>query len=143
MRRARPDSRKIREAYSQANEHKELLILEGSAHAQAIFSTETGDELMRDIVAFLSVEEPCDRQCLLDALARYLDAVSRQRPELVPLSPNAVVRENTRDAPSERCGAAFPRFGRNKFSPMPCPVTLSPELARSSTMVESRTSRPA
>jgi pimeloyl-ACP methyl ester carboxylesterase len=88
---------KIREAYNQASEPKDLLILEGSAHAQALFSTEAGDQLLRDIVSFLSVKEPCDRQCLLDGLANYLDAVSHLRPELVPLSPNAVVRENTRN----------------------------------------------
>jgi len=90
---------KIREAYSQASEPKELLVLEGSAHAQALFSTESGDKLMRDIVSFLSVDEPCDRQCLLDASARYLDAVLTHRPDLVPMSSSAVVRENTRDVP--------------------------------------------
>jgi pimeloyl-ACP methyl ester carboxylesterase len=93
-----PRLEKIREAYSQASEPKELLVLEGSAHAQALFSTDAGDQLMRDIVSFLSVDE-CNRQCLLDALAGYVDAASRQRPELVPLSPNAVVRENTRNVP--------------------------------------------
>jgi hypothetical protein len=33
-----------------------MIILEGSAHAQNIFSTDQGDRLMRDILQFLSTQ---------------------------------------------------------------------------------------
>ena len=45
---------KIRDQYEKAPEPKELLILEGSAHAQFIFETEQGERLMREILRFLS-----------------------------------------------------------------------------------------
>ena len=45
---------KIREQYERAPDPKELLILEGSAHAQFIFETEQGERLMREILRFLS-----------------------------------------------------------------------------------------
>lgn len=45
---------RIRAQYERAAEPKELLILEGSAHAQAIFQTAQGDQLMREIVRFLT-----------------------------------------------------------------------------------------
>lgn len=45
---------KIREQYERAPEPKELLILEGAAHAQFIFQTEQGERLMREILRFLS-----------------------------------------------------------------------------------------
>jgi len=45
---------KIREQYERAPEPKELLILDGSAHAQSLFATEEGERLMREIVRFLS-----------------------------------------------------------------------------------------
>jgi pimeloyl-ACP methyl ester carboxylesterase len=45
---------KIREQYEKAPGPKELLILEGSAHAQFIFSTDQGERLMREILRFLS-----------------------------------------------------------------------------------------
>jgi fermentation-respiration switch protein FrsA (DUF1100 family) len=45
---------KIREQYERAPEPKELLILDGSAHAQLLFATEEGERLMREIVRFLS-----------------------------------------------------------------------------------------
>ena len=38
----------------QAPEFKELLILDGDAHAQFIFATDQGDRLMRAILRFLS-----------------------------------------------------------------------------------------
>jgi Zn-dependent protease with chaperone function/dienelactone hydrolase len=44
----------IRAQYEKAPEPKELVILEGSAHAQAIFETDQGDRLMREILRFLS-----------------------------------------------------------------------------------------
>lgn len=45
---------KIRAQYDQAPEFKELLILDGDAHAQFIFATDQGDRLMRAILRFLS-----------------------------------------------------------------------------------------
>ena len=45
---------KIREQYERAPGPKELLVLEGSAHAQFIFQTEQGERLMREILRFLS-----------------------------------------------------------------------------------------
>ena len=44
---------KIREQYERAPGPKELLILEGSAHAQFIFETEQGERLMSEILRFL------------------------------------------------------------------------------------------
>ena len=43
----------IRDQYERSPGPKELLILEGSAHAQFIFQTEEGDRLMREILRFL------------------------------------------------------------------------------------------
>ncbi len=45
---------KIREQYERATSPKELVILEGSAHAQFIFETDQGDRLLREILRFLS-----------------------------------------------------------------------------------------
>lgn len=45
---------KIREQYERAASPKELVILEGSAHAQFIFATDQGGRLMREILRFLS-----------------------------------------------------------------------------------------
>ncbi len=44
----------IRQQYEKAPEPKELLILDGDAHAQYIFETEQGERLMREILRFLS-----------------------------------------------------------------------------------------
>lgn len=44
----------IRAQYEKASGPKELIILEGSAHAQFIFETPEGQRLMREIVRFLS-----------------------------------------------------------------------------------------
>lgn len=44
---------KIRDQYERAPGPKELVILEGSAHAQFIFETEQGERLMREILRFL------------------------------------------------------------------------------------------
>ncbi|MCZ6599446.1 MAG: alpha/beta fold hydrolase [Acidobacteria bacterium] len=44
----------IRAQYEQAPEPKELVILDGSAHAQFIFETEQGEQLMSEILRFLS-----------------------------------------------------------------------------------------
>jgi len=45
---------KIRENYEKAVGPKELIILEGSAHAQFLFATDQGERLMREILRFLS-----------------------------------------------------------------------------------------
>jgi pimeloyl-ACP methyl ester carboxylesterase len=45
---------KIREQYQKSPEPKELVILDGSAHAQHIFATDQGERLMREILRFLS-----------------------------------------------------------------------------------------
>jgi pimeloyl-ACP methyl ester carboxylesterase len=45
---------KIRDQYERAPDPKELLILEGSAHAQLIFETEQGERLMLEMLRFLS-----------------------------------------------------------------------------------------
>ncbi|HVO09188.1 MAG TPA: alpha/beta fold hydrolase [Vicinamibacteria bacterium] len=44
---------RIRAAYGRAPQPKELLVLEGSAHAQFIFQTAQGERLMRAILDFL------------------------------------------------------------------------------------------
>jgi esterase/lipase len=44
----------IREQYERTPEPKELVILEGSAHAQFIFETDQGERLMREILRFLT-----------------------------------------------------------------------------------------
>lgn len=50
----KPRLAKIREQYEKAPEPKELVILEGSAHAQFIFQTDQGERLMQEILRFLS-----------------------------------------------------------------------------------------
>jgi alpha/beta superfamily hydrolase len=45
---------KIRDQYERAPVPKELVILDGSAHAQFLFETEQGERLMREILRFLS-----------------------------------------------------------------------------------------
>ncbi|MGA2738966.1 MAG: alpha/beta hydrolase [Bryobacteraceae bacterium] len=50
----KPRLPKIRAQYEKAPEPKELVILEGSAHAQFIFQTDQGERLMREILRFLS-----------------------------------------------------------------------------------------
>lgn len=45
---------KIRANYEKAMEPKELIILDGSAHAQFIFATDQRERLMREILRFLS-----------------------------------------------------------------------------------------
>ena len=44
----------VQQQYEKAPDPKELLVLEGSAHAQAIFSSDEGERLMHEIVRFLS-----------------------------------------------------------------------------------------
>lgn len=45
---------RIREQYAKAPEPKRLVILEGGAHAQAIFVSDQAEELMREILRFLN-----------------------------------------------------------------------------------------
>jgi pimeloyl-ACP methyl ester carboxylesterase len=44
----------IRAQYEKAPQPKELIILEGSAHAQFLFQTDQGERVMREILRFLS-----------------------------------------------------------------------------------------
>jgi pimeloyl-ACP methyl ester carboxylesterase len=44
----------IRQQYELAPDPKELIVLEGSAHAQFIFETDQGERLMHEILRFLS-----------------------------------------------------------------------------------------
>ena len=50
----KPRLPRIRADYERAPEPKELVILDGSAHAQFIFGTDQGERLMREILRFLS-----------------------------------------------------------------------------------------
>ena len=45
----------IRAQYEKAPQPKELIVLDGSAHAQFLFQTEQGDRMMREILRFLSM----------------------------------------------------------------------------------------
>jgi dienelactone hydrolase len=45
---------KIRAQYEKALEPKELIVLDGSAHAQFLFQTDQGERVMREILRFLS-----------------------------------------------------------------------------------------
>jgi len=45
----------IRAQYEKAPQPKELIVLEGSAHAQFLFQTGQGDRVMREILRFLSL----------------------------------------------------------------------------------------
>ncbi len=49
-----PRIQKIREQFAKAPKPKQLLVLEGSAHAQYIFETDQGDRLMKEILRFLA-----------------------------------------------------------------------------------------
>lgn len=46
----------IRRQYEKAPQPKELIILEGSAHAQFLFQTDQGERVMREIIRFLSTK---------------------------------------------------------------------------------------
>jgi pimeloyl-ACP methyl ester carboxylesterase len=47
---------RIQEQYKKAPQPKELVILNGSAHAQYLFQTNQGDRVMREILRFLSAK---------------------------------------------------------------------------------------
>jgi esterase/lipase len=49
---------RIREKYEKTPEPKELVVLDGSAHAQFIFETDQGERLLGEILRFLSEPEP-------------------------------------------------------------------------------------
>jgi pimeloyl-ACP methyl ester carboxylesterase len=51
---AGPRLRGIRAGYERAPEPKELVILDGAAHAQFLFETDQGERLLREILRFLS-----------------------------------------------------------------------------------------
>jgi pimeloyl-ACP methyl ester carboxylesterase len=46
----------IRAQYERAPQPKELIIVDGSAHAQYLFETDQGERVMREILRFLSVQ---------------------------------------------------------------------------------------
>ena len=50
----RPRLPAIRRQYERASDPKEFVMLEGSAHAQAVFATAQGERLLREILAFLT-----------------------------------------------------------------------------------------
>ena len=45
---------RIREQYEKAPQPKELIVLDGSAHAQYLFQTDQGERVMKEILRFLS-----------------------------------------------------------------------------------------
>jgi len=47
---------KIRADYEKAPKPKQLIILDGSAHAQYLFQTDQGERVMREILRFLSAK---------------------------------------------------------------------------------------
>jgi pimeloyl-ACP methyl ester carboxylesterase len=49
-----PLMERVRQQYERSPEPKELLILDGSAHAQFLFPTDQGERLMSEILRFLS-----------------------------------------------------------------------------------------
>ncbi len=49
-----PITPRVKEQYAKAPEPKELLMLEGSAHAQNLFATDQNERLMKKILEFLS-----------------------------------------------------------------------------------------
>jgi pimeloyl-ACP methyl ester carboxylesterase len=55
-----PITVRVRAQFEKAPEPKELLILDGAAHAQFMFTTGQGDRLMSAILQFLSAKPPGD-----------------------------------------------------------------------------------
>jgi pimeloyl-ACP methyl ester carboxylesterase len=47
---------RIRQQYEKAPQPKELIVLDGAAHAQFLFQTDQGDRVMREILRFLSAK---------------------------------------------------------------------------------------
>ena len=52
-----PRLQRIREEYEKAPQPKELIILDGSAHAQYLFQTDQGERVMHEILRFLSAKK--------------------------------------------------------------------------------------
>jgi pimeloyl-ACP methyl ester carboxylesterase len=53
-----PVTAKMKEQFEKAPEPKVLLILEGSAHAQNLFTTDQNERLMKEILRFLAAAKP-------------------------------------------------------------------------------------
>jgi pimeloyl-ACP methyl ester carboxylesterase len=53
-----PLTPQVKEQFAKAPEPKELLILDGEAHAQNLFTTEQNERLMKEILRFLSAAKP-------------------------------------------------------------------------------------
>ncbi len=53
-----PITPQVRQQYAKAPEPKELMMLDGSAHAQALFTSDQGERLMKEILRFLSAAKP-------------------------------------------------------------------------------------
>ena len=53
----------IRAQYEKAPQPKELIIPEGSAHAQFLFQTDQGERVIREILRFLTAPQPVPGQC--------------------------------------------------------------------------------
>ena len=51
-----PRLQRLKEQYEKVPEPRKLMILEGSAHAQNIFATDKGKQLMNEILRFLSAQ---------------------------------------------------------------------------------------
>ena len=49
---------RIRAWFDKAPQPKELIVLDGSAHAQFLFQTEQGDRVMNEVLRFLTAKEP-------------------------------------------------------------------------------------
>jgi pimeloyl-ACP methyl ester carboxylesterase len=49
---------RIRAWFDKAPEPKQLIVLDGSAHAQFLFQTEQGDRVLKEILGFLTATEP-------------------------------------------------------------------------------------
>jgi hypothetical protein len=48
----------IRAWFDQAPQPKELIVLEGSAHAQFLFQTDQSDRVMKEVLRFLGSPKP-------------------------------------------------------------------------------------
>jgi pimeloyl-ACP methyl ester carboxylesterase len=48
---------RIREQYEKAPQPKELIVLDGSAHAQYLFQTDQGERVMQEVLRFLSAKK--------------------------------------------------------------------------------------
>ena len=49
---------RIRAWFDKAPQPKELIVLDGSAHAQFLFQTGQGDRVMKEVLRFLTAKEP-------------------------------------------------------------------------------------